>query len=231
MQRFFKGVFNLRPPKTAKTSTWDVNTLLLHIKNMPINSNLFFKDLTHKLVALLMLLASSRVHYIHSFSIGAMAMTKDTCTFYPTVLLKHSRPSFPGEPITYQKFPDDEQLCILSCLREYLDRRYELVQMQEITDKLLITHRKPHHAAHKDTVARWLKEILKDAGIDTTRFTAHTYRAASSSFLHEQQLPIDEILKRGQWTQKSTFLKYYRKDIEHDIHFYTGDDAPDNSNE
>ena len=216
IQRFFKGAFNIRPPPTPQQHTWDVNTLLTHIQRMPSNEELNLKDLTLKLVALLMLLASSRVHYIHSFSIRAMAMDKDTCTFYPTIHLKHSRPSFPGDPITYTRFPDDNNLCVINCLTEYINRRHSLVD--DKVSQLLITHRKPYHAAHKDTVARWLKEMLREAGIDTTRYTAHSYRAASTSMLKDKSIAIDEILKRGQWSNTHTFTRYYQKQIEYDIH-------------
>ena len=199
IKRFFKGAFNLRPPPPAKKYTWDINTLTRHMHNMPQNCELTLQGLTHKLVALFMILATSRVHYIHQFSIDHMDLQDGICIFYPTRLLKHSRPSFPGNPITYRHFPEDSQLCVISCLREYLSRREQLAPPH--IKQLLITHRKPHHAAHRDTVARWLKHILRDAGIDTTRFTAHTFRAASSSHLKEQGISTSQILQHGQWTR------------------------------
>ena len=47
--------------------------------------------------------------------------------------------------------------------------------------KLLFSYQKPHGPASKDTVSRWLKLELKLAGIDTSTFSAHSTRAASTS--------------------------------------------------
>ena len=218
IQRFFRGVFNLRPPPAPTQYTWDTNTVLTYIKHMENNTHLTLKQLTLKLVALLMLLAATRVHCIHAFSVKAMSLIGDTCTFYPIVLQKQARPSFPGDPITYRAYHDDVQLCVHSCLREYLDRRAQLVP--EETHQLLITYRKPHHPAHKDTIARWLKSMLKEAGIDTTRFTAHSYRSATTSNVRQRDVPIQVILKQGQWSSENTFGKYYSKEIEYDSNLY-----------
>ena len=188
-------------------STWDANKLLNHIEKLGENSDLSLRSLTHKLVALLMLLSASRVHCIHAFSTDALDMNDNQFVFYPTVLLKHSRPKFRGEPIVYKSFPQNSRLCVIHTLKEYISRRNLLVQ----TDALLVTYQKPHHPAHRDTVARWLKTILLEAGIKN--FTAHTYRAASTSSAANSHLPISSILQQGQWTQESTWQKFYHKEI------------------
>ena len=209
MVRFIKGVFNIKPPKMKPKVTWNVSTVLSHIEGLGPNENLTLKVLTHKLVALLMLLALSRVHCIHAFSTDAMSdIESDTeIVFYPTVLLKHSRAKFRGDPIVYKAFPYDEKLCVVKTIKDYIARRNKLVT----TDALLITYQKPHHPAHRDTVARWLKTLLCEAGIKN--YTAHSYRAASSNFAHLAKIPLKDILKQGQWsTRGTTWTRFYFKD-------------------
>ena len=59
-------------------------------------------------------------------------------------------------------------LCALNCIKEYLQRISDLVE--EGVTSLFITNGKPHHAATKDTVARWVKSAMKLAGINTKVF-------------------------------------------------------------
>ena len=60
----------------------------------------------------------------------------------------------------------------------------------------IITHGKPHKPAHKDTIARWIKELMKLAGIDTDTFKPHSCRSASASAAKRSGIPIDQILQR-----------------------------------
>ena len=163
------------------------NTVLDYIDNLGENTELSLRFLSHKLVALLMLLSASRAHCIHAFSTDAMEFNENEYVFYPTVLLKHSRPKFRGDPIVYKSFPQNTRLCIVHTISEYISRRDALTT----TDALLITYRKPHHPAHRDTVARWLKNVLKDAGIKN--FTAHSYRAASTSCAYAAKLQLPQF--------------------------------------
>lgn len=189
-----------------RVSTWDPSILLAFLDRMSIDS---LKNLTLKLVALFMLLSSSRAHCVHKFSMepGFMDMREDRVTFYPTKLLKHSRPRFRGTPITYRKYTPHENLCVVSTAKLYLSRT---VDLRHTTD-FFVTHRRPHNPASRDTVARWLREVLCMAGI--TGFSAHSYRAASTSMAKTINISIKDIMSQGQWTQESTFTRFYQKEI------------------
>ena len=205
IKRFMKGVFNSKPPVPRYSVIWDLGQVLTYIRNMGEDQTLSLKHLTHKVAALMMILSAQRVNYISSLSIKAMQMTPDSCTFYPTKLLKHSRPSFLGKPIVFKAYPADSKLCIVTTLTEYLHRRAQLTDV----DQLLVTFIKPHGPAHHDTIARWLKNILQWAGIDITQFKAHSYRAASTSYAQTVQVPVTDILQQGQWKSEKTWQKYY----------------------
>ena len=56
------------------------------------------------------------------------------------------------------------------------------------------------------TISRWLKEMLRMAGINN--FTAHSTRAASTSAAKSK-----DILKAGNWSRESTFNRFYNKTI------------------
>ena len=156
-----------------------------------------------------MLLSSSRVNTIYSYNTQSMTKTDSSYAFHPTGLLKHSRPSYIGTSTTYHAFPKNSKLCIFATLNEYLKRRASLTNEH----KLIITYRRPHKPASTSTIARWLKDILRLSGVDTNQFKAHSYRGASSSYANKMAVSVQDILKMGQWSQESTWTKFYKKEI------------------
>ncbi|KAK3098029.1 hypothetical protein FSP39_015477 [Pinctada imbricata] len=80
-------------------------------------------------------------------------------------------------------------------------------------DALLISFVKPHGEVSKDTIARWLKTVMQKAGIDISKFSAHSIRAASTSKAMQHNIPIEEILKTAGWSNSGNFAKFYQKQI------------------
>jgi hypothetical protein len=64
----------------------------------------------------------------------------------------------------------------------------------------------------KQTIARWLKQVLLLAGI--SQYGAHSYRGAGLSNAFAKGVSIDEIVKAGDWTNATTFKKFYNKPSE-----------------
>ena len=59
--------------------------------------------------------------------------------------------------------------------------------------------------------ARWLKVCLKNAGVDTSKFQAHSVRAAATSKACLSGLTVEDILKAADWSSKGVFQKFYCK--------------------
>ena len=55
--------------------------------------------------------------------------------------------------------------------------------------------------------------ILKDAGIDTDEFKAHSTRGASTSKAQAMGLSCSEILEAARWSKMTTFKRHYLRDI------------------
>ena len=60
------------------------------------------------------------------------------------------------------------------------------------------------------------KLILGSAGTDTNLFTAHSTRAASTSKAKVKGLSLEDILKRGYCSNKSTCQKHYHKFVSNE---------------
>jgi hypothetical protein len=63
-----------------------------------------------------------------------------------------------------------------------------------VTRKLLVSF-KTLKEVTKSTIARWLQCVLVLAGIDTTIFKAHSYRAATTSAAYHAGISLECILK------------------------------------
>ena len=71
---------------------------------------------------------------------------------------------------------------------------------------------KPHNAASKDTVSRWIKEFLKQSGIDISSYGAHSTRATSSSAASSSpNISLQTIMNAAGWARENTFRKFYDK--------------------
>ena len=71
----------------------------------------------------------------------------------------------------------------------------------------------------KSTKSVWIKEVLKQSGINVEHFKAHSTKSASSSKAEMSGLIAEQILKRGNWSTKSARQKFYNKNIEADKTF------------
>ena len=52
-----------------------------------------------------------------------------------------------------------------------------------------------HGPVTSSTIARWIKTCLQKAGIDTTKFKAHSTRVAAATKAALSGLTVDEIMK------------------------------------
>ena len=77
-------------------------------------------------------------------------------------------------------------------------------------NQLFIGITKPHAPVQAcSTIARWVKTVLKDAGINTSVFTAHSTRSASTSAAMSGGASLQEILSQADWSSSSIFHKHY----------------------
>ena len=212
IKRVLKGVYNNRPPKAKYHYIWDTSIVMDYL-GLQITEAIGFKALTLKTATLLTILSGQRVSTVHKFKLSGLHFTDKTAIFsIVSCILKHSKPSRKLEPIVFKKFPHNVELCPVRTLTQYIQaRKTHLSDLQ--FDELFITHRKPFHPASKDSIARWIKELLSLAGIDTDLFTPHSCRAAATSHAESLNFPISQILKAGQWKNAGTFYTFYRKEI------------------
>lgn len=210
IQRFLKGVYELRPSVPRYKFVWDVKIVLDFLVNLFPLSELCLKMLTLKLVTLIALITAQRAQTISLLDTTNMKVGKNSYNFIIPEHIKQSRIGNKNPIISLRAFPSKKALCVCHTLNEYLDRTKDL---RKLETRLFVSFQKPHKAIGTNSVGRWIKEVLKKAGIDTEIFKAHSTRTAATSAAKFNSVPIDEILKTAGWSNENVFTKFYDKPI------------------
>ncbi len=212
ISRFLKGVYIRRPPRPRYEEIWDVKLVLNYLRRLSPANALTLKQITQKLVMLLALVSAQRTQTLHKLRLDNLRYRGSTAIFHITDLIKQSRPGKTGFTVELEAYPVDRRLCVVTYLKHYIHQTRHLRGKET---QLFISVKKPHEPVSKDTISRWISNVLKDAGIDVERFKPHSTRAASTSAANELGVPVSTILKTAGWSNEQTFSKYYKKPVKH----------------
>jgi site-specific recombinase XerD len=207
--RLKKGIANERPPMPRYTTTWDVAKVTTYLSTLGENKTLSLKLLTKKLLMLLALVSPERSSVLWELDIRQLRAQPDGMIFTLTKPRKSGDPMSPATA-TFPRFLQDVTLCPCDCLETYL-KATENFRSTEESSRLFLSFQRPHRPVAKATITRWMCDVLYAAGIDSTIFKAHSTRAASTSAAAKKHLPLDDIIKMGDWTSPSTFQRFYYK--------------------
>jgi hypothetical protein len=133
-----------------------------------------------------------------------MVLGEPKCVFLLTSLLKTSAPIRHLTHIEILAYPQDPKLCVINCINAYLTRTKS---HRFGTSQWFLSVQKPFKACSRDTISRWLKSVLDMAGIDTTIFTVHSTRTASTSCAKAKGLPSHVIMAAADWHSKTKILR------------------------
>ena len=215
VSRLMKGIFQEKPPRPKYTDIWDVSVVLSHLHSLSPVDTLSLKELTLKLLMLILLVSGQRGQTVHLLNIDHMVFSNNCYTFQLVEHLKQSRPGVKNPLVKLE----DKALCVVSTLQEYLTRTQTL---RGSGSQLFISYRKPFKKVSRDTVSRWVRSVLTDSGIDTSRFKPHSTRAASASAASNASVSLDDILQTAGWSSESTFATFYNKPIAKENTFADG---------
>ena len=210
VKTLMRGISNKRPPLPKYTTVWDVEVVLEVLKNLGANEDLDDKLLAEKTAMLLGLVAIPRGCELSYLKLHLMGECQDVIKFSFDQPFKTTKPGERPPDLEIHRFDDDPNLCPMKTLQAYLHRTSPWRKNPK-EGELFVGTKAPHDPVHKSTIARWIKNILTRANIDTSRYQAHSIRAASSSKAKQQGLSVTDILERGNWSRESTWQKYYHK--------------------
>lgn len=209
IKRFLKGVYNKRPIFPRYQQTWDVNLVLDYLKSLSPVNILSLRSLSLKLVMLLALITGQRVQTLHSLDMKFMTIEDDHVYIEIHEILKTSKPGKHLPPLSFPAFVEEPRLCIVTVLKEYIQRTEKLRKSQ----KLFVTYTRPYNQPAISTLSNWIKLVLQLAGVDVKLFKTHSTRSASTSAAIKAGVAVNNILKSAGWTNESIFRKFYNRPV------------------
>ena len=148
-------------------------------------------------------------------NIRNLDLSENMCVTRIGDILKTSGPkNHIGEKKLYA-YPNDNfelsklTICPPNCLRQHLEATKQ--HRGNITF-LFITLNELFKVPWKDTLVRWVKQTLRDAGINKNIFSPQSSRSASNSKA-KSYVPLKTILETGGWRSNRTFARFYDKPI------------------
>lgn len=213
INRFLKGAYRLNPPNPKYNSTWDTKLVLSYLSNMYPYDNISLTDLSYKACTLLVIASAQRMQTISLIKLKNITIQNDVIVIKITDLIKTSRPGACQPLIRLPYIRENPSICPALAVQTYIDRTKSL-RRDNVDERLFMATRKPHKNVGSQTLAHWVKKILKVSGIDINIFGAHSTRSASTSTAHRAGVNLETVRKAAGWSDRSNiFLKYYCRDI------------------
>ena len=219
VSRFFKGVAVLKPQRPRYDFVWDPTPVVAHLATLYPHDNLSLEKLSRKLVTLLALTTAQRMQTLAAIRLSNVVWSDSLIIKIPA-RLKTSRVGKTQPLLSFQPFLQKPELCVFSLVRFYLNMTRDL--RQEGCDSLFISFRSPHNAVSSQTLGRWVKGALNDAGINIDTFSEHSTRHASTPFAASKGVNLDEIRRTAGWSRSSdVFARFYNRPIVTDTSFHS----------
>lgn len=208
IKKLFRYFFNLRPIKPKYTTFWPVSKLLEFLKTwFPIDS-LELKRLTLKTIALMALTSSDRGQTLHLARLKFMTISEDKIEFLILDKTKTTRKVL--KPLIISCVSSSiPELDVANHVKAYLN----LTKDHRKNDNLFLSW-KTLKPVSRQTLSRWLTSVLKMAGIDTSKYQAHSYRGSGLAKALKSGASIAQIVSAGNWSNSSTFFTYYNAPSE-----------------
>ena len=149
---------------------------------------------------------ASRASAMHCLDVRFMVKSDDAYIFTFHKLHKSWRKGKAPPKLCFYKYAKDQIFCVVSALNEYLTRtgtwRTNGYKFQS-----LLSYIKSNMKVHSSTVSRWIKERLKETGVDVDVFKDYSTRSSSTSKACLSGISVDDILNQGSWSSESTWKK------------------------
>ena len=210
IQRYMRGRFELAPQFPKYPLIWDVSILLNYFRKLGDPNLLSMKVLGKKLAMLISILAGGhRCQTIHAINTLDITITAGQCNIPFYTSLKQTRPGKHLKPMAFKVYTTEPALCVVNNLTCY-SRKTKKVRTDSA---LFLSYQKPHKGVTKDTISRWSREMMSEAGINTDLYTTHSSRSAASSMAHQRGLPMRELCEACGWSREKTFAQHYNKEL------------------
>ena len=127
-------------------------------------------------------------------------------------LTKKSCIGNPAKASFHANLPSNAKLCPIERLREYgkcTEAFRPNASNANISNKLFVSYIHPQRPVSSSTLARWMKEALGAAKVDTSVFKAHSSWGVAATAAIEAGISLPQMLTLADWSGPYTFNKFY----------------------
>ena len=215
--RLFSSFYKIRPSFPKYVVTWDVGVVLRFLATWHPPDALTLKQLTLKTVALIALTSSDRAQTLHAMRVDRVSVTPQGLEFVIFDVLKTSRRGRPARVVKCVSW-DAEELDVAFYVKKYIDKTFVLRWRAYRKGlgkpvQLFLSH-KTGLPVTKSSISRWIKNVMKLAGLDTKSFLPHSTRGASVSAAARRGASVSQILNAGDWTNLGTYQRFYSRTVD-----------------
>ena len=130
-----------------------------------------------KLATLMCILSGQRSQTMSLLNTNYMHIDENHCIFYIVSLLKTTKPGFLQHPLESRRYTD-QSFRVITYIKRYL---LETKELRHSDGGFFVSFKPTHKAVASTTIARWIGNVLKKAGVNVSVFSAHSTRSATSS--------------------------------------------------
>lgn len=211
VSRFMKGIFKLRPTRPRYTRIWDVSAVLRLLETWHPLEDLELNRLTKKTVTLLALCTAHRAQTLANIKINNIILRSEWIEIEIPDRIKTSGPGRCQPLLILPKFNDQPKLCVASALIRYL---HVTKALRGSHQTLFLAVKKPFAPVGAQSISRWIKDTLRESGIDVSLFKAHSVRHAATSSAFTKGIDLNTIRRTAGWTNRSqVFARFYNRPI------------------
>uniref|UniRef100_A0A803JZG3 Tyr recombinase domain-containing protein n=1 Tax=Xenopus tropicalis TaxID=8364 RepID=A0A803JZG3_XENTR len=230
VRTFLQGVAHIVPPVKSPVPPWDLNVVLSALINSPFEplSIVELRWLTWKVVFLMAISSARRISELSALSCESPYLIfheeKAVLRTVPSFLPKVVSPFHLNEEIVIPSFcssPKNDKetklhnLDVVRALHTYVDRTAHFRKSKCLF--VIPSGSRKGLPASKATIARWIKESIRQAYISLNesppfQITAHSTRAVSASWACRNMASAEQLCKAATWSSAHTFTKFYRFD-------------------
>lgn len=208
VKQVLKAISNSKS-KEERAAIWDAQILFNWLAAGAPKLTLF--EASRRTAAILLLASGRRVHDLTLLKISKDHLTNlgQEIILWPSFGSKTDRASFRQSGWKLSKH-ENIRVCPVTWIRALL-KLSEKRRKGQNWDELFITVTGPVKPASKTVIAGWVRSALTEAGIDAS---PGSVRAAVASRGWVDNLPVQEIVDRGNWKCVETFANHYCRRVE-----------------
>ena len=221
ISQLLRGMFNERPPQKRLAPSWSINDVLASLATSPYEPmhEAPLEQLTFKTVFLVAAASARRRSELHALTSqkGFIRFDPDGVHLLPdpSFLAKNQSPSFSPQEIYLPSIAststvrEDRVLCPVRALKWYLARTKPVRK----SSQLFLIPRRPYAPASKDTLSRWIVQLIRPHAQPEERVKAHDVRAHAASRAWFKGVGLEDILRAAAWKTPSTFVASYLTNV------------------